>query len=211
MNPFTIIVPYRDRAGHLVHFIRHMRQRFRDPVEILVVEQSPGKGFNRGKLLNIGFLEANPQSLYFAMHDVDMLPVKADYSFPATPTHLATKVSQFRFKMPFPEYFGGVTLFNEGDFRKCNGYSNNFWTWGAEDNEMHDNVLKSGLTITRRSCTFESLHHRPEDRSQHADNCAKWRNIQLNGRDPDDGMCRCKYSVLKTHNFTHYKMITVEI
>jgi len=208
---FTIIVPYRDRAGHLGHFIKHMRQRFRDNVEILIVEQEPGKGFNRAKLLNVGFLEASGMSEYYAMHDVDMLPTKADYSFPVTPTHIATKVSQFRYKMPFAEYFGGVTLFNRPDFLQCNGYSNDFWTWGAEDNEMYDNVLRCGLQITRRQCTFESLHHMPEDRSQHADNCFKWNCIKEYGRGPQDGLSGCKYDVIKVIEFPQYKKITVAI
>jgi len=198
----SIIVPYRDRAGHLSLFIKHMRARFRKE-EILIVEQEQGKPFNRAKLLNIGFL--NTSAKYVAMHDVDMLPFKADYSFPVNPTHIATKCSQFRYKMPFKEYFGGVTLFNREDFIKVNGYSNEFWGWGGEDNEMHDHVIKSGLTISRRKCTFECLHHRESDRTNHLDNVELWKK----GRGEQDGLTHCNYEILKKYNHGDYIKISV--
>lgn len=201
---FSIIVPYRDRERHLSVFIPHMRSRFKN-AEILIIEQADKEPFNRAKLLNIGFL--NSDADYFAMHDVDMLPVKADYSYPVNPTHIATKVSQFRYKMPFPEYFGGVTLFNRNDFLKLNGYSNEFFGWGGEDNEMHDHVLKSGFKIDRRQCTFESLHHRPEDRSNHATNWNKWKQ----GRGEEDGLSHCKYGIVSKITAAHYVKISVII
>lgn len=204
MQTLSIIVPYRNRAKHLSVFAPHMKSRFKD-AEILVVEQADDKLFNRAKLLNIGFL--NTKADYVAMHDVDMLPVKADYSYPVIPTHIATKVSQFRYKMPFPEYFGGVTLFNRKDFIKLNGYSNEFYGWGGEDNEMHDHVLKSGFKIDRRQCTFESLHHRPEDRSNHANNWKKWKE----GRGDEDGLIHCKYEIVNKTDHANYIKLSVRI
>lgn len=207
MTPFSIIVPFRNRWKHLSYFIPHMRAKF-PTMEILIVEQEEGKGFNRAKLLNIGALEASPNSQYYAFHDVDMLPNKADYSYPVNPTHLASRVQQFKYRMPFPEYFGGVTLFNREDFSKCNGYSNNFWTWGGEDNEMYDNVLKAGLKIDRRIGYYESLLHPYEDRSQHEENVRKWKE----GRKEGDGLDSCSYKIRAEHYYeAAYKRILVSI
>lgn len=204
MKTLAIIVPYRDRAAHLSHFIKHMRARFRKE-EILIVEQEPGKPFNRAKLLNIGFLNSGAD--YFAMHDVDMLPFKADYSYCENPTHLASMCSQFRYKMPFPEYFGGVTLFNRQDFIKANGYSNKFFSWGAEDCEMREHILKLGMKIDRRKCTFESLHHKPEDRSLYEENVKLYKQ----GRGADDGLTHCEYEIIKKHNHGDYIKISVRV
>lgn len=201
----SIIVPYRNRVAHLSHFAPHMHRRFKD-AEILVVEQADDKPFNRAKLLNIGFL--NTKADYFAMHDVDMLPIKADYSFPGTPTHIATRVSQFKYRMPFPNYFGGVTLFNREDFVKCNGYSNNFFSWGGEDDEMHDQVLRCGLKISRRLCTFESLHH---TREMNHDLYEKNVNLWKTGRGEEDGLTHCNYEVLKTEHHSNYIKISVSL
>ena len=50
-----IIVPYRDRESHLTKFITGIKSYFKNQkikYEIIIVEQSDDKPFNRGKLLN---------------------------------------------------------------------------------------------------------------------------------------------------------------
>lgn len=203
----AIIVPYRNRAGHLKHFIAHMVPRLHaiNNARIIVVEQADNAPFNRAKLLNVGFLEYHVD--YYIFHDVDMLPTKADYSYPENPTHIATQCSQFRYKMPFPDYFGGVTLFSHHHFAGCGGYSNKFWSWGGEDDEMRNHVKSCGLTIDRRKCTFESLHHKPEDRSMYDLNV----KLLKQGRQADDGIGHCNYKIIKSEKNAHYEKISVDL
>jgi hypothetical protein len=57
----AIVVPYRDREEHLKKFLPAMKKcDFLNDIdyEILIVEQEDGKPFNRGKLLNVGAIEA---------------------------------------------------------------------------------------------------------------------------------------------------------
>ena len=75
----AVIIAYRDRAEHLKIFLHHMHpifQRQQLDYRIFVVEQSPGEEFNRGALMNIGFVEANKIDNYdcFVFHDVDLVP-----------------------------------------------------------------------------------------------------------------------------------------
>ena len=89
----AVIVPYRDRAEHLALFVPYMRQYLAHlPFDIFVVEQTDGKPFNRAKLLNAGFDQVSPRYAYCAFHDVDMLPVNADYSMSPDPMHLAARI-----------------------------------------------------------------------------------------------------------------------
>jgi len=186
----NIIIPYRDRLQHLNKFIPYMQSRFKD-VQIIVVEQSAGKPFNRGKLLNIGFMEYPAD--YYALHDVDMLPVKSDYSTPSCPTLLATKAQQFGYKMPFAEYFGGVVLIGHYDMVKCNGYHNEFWSWGGEDNSFRDRILSVGLEIGSRECIFNSL---PHDRK--IDPVLYPKNVKLMKAGPqlENGISNCEYKII---------------
>lgn len=201
-----IIVPYRDRFQHLCQFVPHMQRRF-PTAEILVVEQLPGKPFNRGKLLNIGFMEF-PTRDYYAFHDVDMLPIQADYSKPERPTHIATKAEQFGFKMPFAEYFGGVTLFTPEDFARSNGYPNNMWGWGGEDDKLRKSVLAAGMEIDSRECTFRSLPHpRKIIAELHQKNIAI---LQQVGPEKD-GLLEIEYKVVATEQCDGYLKITVDI
>jgi hypothetical protein len=128
--------------------------------DILVIEQEEGKLFNRGKLLNIGAKFAfDAGATHIVTHDVDMIPIKADYSIGEC-VHLATKCEQFEYRMPYARYFGGVTMFSKEAFIKANGYSNNYWGWGAEDDDMLLRCEKAGIAVERRLCRYKSLAHR---------------------------------------------------
>lgn len=207
MKQLSFIVPYRDRASHLRQFIPHYRRRFPD-AHIYIIEQGDHKPFNRGKLLNVGFKHFQDTFDYVAFSDVDMLLTKGDYSYPSCPTQLATRVQQFKYKMPFPEYFGGVTLFRKEDFILCGGYSNNMQGWGAEDNLLRDSVLKAGLKIEHRECFYQSLNH-----SRHIDPLLHQKNIEIwnAGMQPNDGLAYCEYKVVDTIEYPEYKKLVVEL
>ena len=39
-------------------------------------------------------------------------------------------------------YFGGITSFSASQFRQINGFPNNFWGWGGEDDELYKRTKK---------------------------------------------------------------------
>jgi len=136
-----LIVPYRNRPSQLIEFKKIIKDYLTTQnveYELIIVEQTPHKTFNRGKLLNIGFNVAKQLNCdYVIFHDVDMLPVNVDYSYSDIPLHLATNfLPKSINRMIFDEYFGGVTLFPVNLFEKINGYSNEYWGWGYEDNDL---------------------------------------------------------------------------
>lgn len=206
----AFLVPFRNRWGHLREFVPHYRRRF-PKAPIYIIEQAGDEPFNRAKLFNVGFLELNNTFDYFAAHDVDMLVNKGgDYSYCENPTQLATHAEQFGYKMPFPEYFGGVTLFNNKDFVTLNGYSNNFWGHGGEDNEMYYNVLNKGLKISYRDCRYHSLYHPRSSDNPSGFDAAKMEQAKQ-PRKPDDGLSHCKYEVVGIEQFRDYTQLKVKI
>lgn len=134
-----VIVPYRDRYEQLGVFTNSIKSELDKqniPYEIIIVEQDDAKQFNRGMLLNIGFKYAKKLGCkYVVLHDVDMLPIKVDYSYSDVPVHMATDFQPKRDKI-FDEYFGGVTMFPVRDFQLIDGYSNKYWDWGYEDTDL---------------------------------------------------------------------------
>ena len=132
-----VIVPYRKRPGHLRKFRQSIESYLKgQDYELIVVEQADDLPFNRGKLLNIGFEYAvRKQCDYVVFHDIDMLPKDVDYSYSDVPIHLATGFSNSDREI-FDTYFGGVTLFPIDLFKKVNGYSNEYWGWGFEDDDL---------------------------------------------------------------------------
>jgi hypothetical protein len=138
-----IIVPYRERESHLKKFTDAIKLYFKEnkiDYELIIVEQIDDKPFNRGKLLNIGFIKAKELLCnYVVFHDIDMLPLEVDYSYSAVPLHLATNFELEYDKsknLIFDDYFGGVTMFSVETFEKVNGYSNQYWGWGFEDDDL---------------------------------------------------------------------------
>lgn len=143
MAKLAVIVPYRNREEHLLAFKKSITKYLKKQkidFEIIIVEQDNAKLFNRGMLLNIGFKYAKEMGCnYVVFHDVDMLPVYVDYSYSDKPLQMATNFIKEHGEKPrtiFDEYFGGVTMFSIKDFEKIDGYSNKYWGWGYEDNDL---------------------------------------------------------------------------
>lgn len=126
---------------------------------ILIVEQEAGKPFNRAKLLNVGFSYTNGSYDYYCFHDIDMLPINSDYGYCPNPTHLAAEAEQFNWKLPYNGYFGGVTIFDKESFEKINGYANEYWGWGGEDDDVFNRCVFSSVQMSRKPCRFSSLSH----------------------------------------------------
>jgi len=75
----AVIIPFRDRQSHLrtlLTVLHPMLQRQMLQYTIFVVEQKEPAVFNRGSLMNVGFIEARSFADFdcFIFHDVDMLP-----------------------------------------------------------------------------------------------------------------------------------------
>jgi len=150
MHKLGIIVPYRNRSEQLAVFRKEINDYLKIDFELIIVEQSDKKEFNRGKLLNIGFLEADKLGCdYVIFHDIDMLPIDADYSYVDKPTHLITKVDlpEGVSRTLFDEYFGGVTAFPINLFKQVNGYSNEYFGWGFEDDDLLLRCLENHIDL----------------------------------------------------------------
>lgn len=201
MERLTVVVPYRNREEHLKEFVPFMEKVLDEekiPYQILIVEQADSKPFNRAKLLNVGYKESESESEYFAFHDVDMLPLDSDYSFPEGPTHLASEVEQFNWGLPYDGYFGGVTLFDKESFVKINGYSNEYWGWGAEDDDVLHRCIIKDIETYRKECKYKSLsHERNIDREPYLKNVSRLQNFQSQNDPSDqiasDGISSIKY------------------
>jgi hypothetical protein len=200
-HKLAVVIPYRDRLQHLMSFLPSTTTYLRNANidhEFYIVEQENGKPFNRGKLLNIGFLLAEPTCDYVVFHDVDMIPIEADYSWTDTPIHMATECSQFDYKLPYETYFGGVTMFNCQDFRKTNGYHNEYWGWGAEDDDLRARCEVAGLQCNRRRGRYMSLQHkRVIKQEEYAKNIEELREFSEQ-KMKINGLSNMTYSLIET-------------
>lgn len=132
---------------------------------IFIIEQISDGLFNRAALMNVGFVEALKLNEWdcFIFHDIDLIPMDGRnlYTCPDQPRHMSVAVDTMGFKyvttmmkmienrirngslinllnfrLPYSSIFGGVSAMTVKQFRTVNGFSNAFWGWGGEDDDM---------------------------------------------------------------------------
>ena len=148
-----ICIPYRNRKEHLERLTSVLGEylnRCGIDHKFYVGHQVDDKLFNRGAMKNIAAEYAfNDGCDYIAWHDVDMIPheIDCDYSYPEeTPIHIATKLSKYNYGLGYDQYFGGVVLFTKEQVERTNGYSNEYWDWGQEDDDLFWRCYFEGYT-----------------------------------------------------------------
>jgi hypothetical protein len=146
-----VCVPYRNREAHLKEFIPTIGDYLKKngiPYHIYFAHQKDDKLFNRGVMKNIAAEHAFKDGCdYIVWHDIDMIPEKddCDYSYPTEhPVHIAVKISQSNYKLKYQEYFGGAVLFTKEHVERTNGYSNDYWDWGMEDDDLFWRCVNEG-------------------------------------------------------------------
>eukprot|EP00112_Aurelia_sp_Birch-Aquarium-sp1_P021908 Seg60.4 transcript_id=Seg60.4/GoldUCD/mRNA.D3Y31 product="Beta-1 4-N-acetylgalactosaminyltransferase bre-4" protein_id=Seg60.4/GoldUCD/D3Y31 len=165
----AVVIPYRNRETHLGMFLRHMHKLLKTQMikyRIFVIEQDDDHEFNRGKLLNVGFKEALKKHQFscFVFHDIDLLPEDSrnDYACPGSPRHMSVAIDKFNYELIYDELFGGIEMFRREDFDQVNGFSNSFWGWGAEDDNLYYRIKTNGMNLSRPSMVtgrYKMLKH----------------------------------------------------
>ena len=141
-----ICIPYRNRKEHIENLIPYLSKYLNEKGinhAFYVGHQIDDRLFNRGAMKNIAAHYAFEDGCdYIAWHDVDMLALDkdgliCDYSYPdKSPIHIATRLSKYNYGLGYDQYFGGVVLFTKEQAYQTNGYSNDYWDWGQEDDDL---------------------------------------------------------------------------
>nr|XP_039252302.1 beta-1,4-galactosyltransferase 4-like isoform X1 [Styela clava] len=160
----AFIIPFRNRETHLRLVVGHLipvlqRQNIR--FAFFIVTQNGNEYFNKGRLMNTGFEFAsevgkarNQAFDCYIFHDVDLFVEHDSLLYRCGGgkeiDHLAPRIDKFKY-VPYccGMTVGGVIGFTEEQYRTVNGYSNKYWGWGAEDDDMADRLELHDLGIRR--------------------------------------------------------------
>uniref|UniRef100_UPI0037E9A256 beta-1,4-galactosyltransferase 3 isoform X1 n=1 Tax=Semicossyphus pulcher TaxID=241346 RepID=UPI0037E9A256 len=221
----AIVVPYRNRQTHLRALLYHLHpflQRQQIHYSIYIVQQVGsrwGNGtFNRAKLLNVGVREAlrdEDWSCIF-LHDVDLLPENDHNTYTCHkqfPTHLSVAMDKFRYRLPYPQYFGGVSAVTPDQYMKMNGFPNQYWGWGGEDDDIAARVRLSGMKIMRPPVAighYKMIKHKGDrGNEQNPRRFDLLKRTRLNWR--SDGLNSLNYELLSKELEPLYTNLTVNI
>ena len=222
----TIIVPYRDRAANLrellpamhAYFLRDGDPRLLPLPQISVVEQCDDSLFNKGALCNVGFLLHRETLDYVCIHDVDCVPLNADYSYTDRPARLIEQGT--RNKENLEVAFGAVVALSKADFERCNGFSNAYVGWGLEDTDLLLRIVRLGMTLEARPGVFRALPHAPAERDSdgnirrevHA-NLDRWRR-RFDSSEAfwkDDGLSTLRFTLIESTTLSPASADTLEV
>ena len=153
-----VVVPFRDRYEDLAVFGPKLNEFLSYQAidyEIVVVNQLLNAQFNRGKLLNVGFLENESNFDYFIFHDVDIYPLVSDklknatseeeFGFQGIPNYKYDP-APWSIVKPGQRSAGTIFKISKEAYRKVNGHTNCLWGWGYEDNDLYYRIT-SGANL----------------------------------------------------------------
>ncbi|XP_057290059.1 beta-1,4-N-acetylgalactosaminyltransferase bre-4-like [Hydractinia symbiolongicarpus] len=217
----AIVIPFRDREEHLAILLRQLHPiLYRNNLHyrIFVIEQSDNYTFNRAKLMNVGYQEAGKYFPYscFVFHDVDLIPEndRINYACKHSPMHLSVGIDKFRYILTYPELFGGIEMFLSQDFKRINGFSNSFWNWGAEDDNLYRRCKKHNLTIHRQSIQIARYtmlkHHDNRDNAPPHDVRTSFLRNSLNYF-VQDGLGNLQYDLIDRIEHSLFTLIKVDL
>ncbi|NXY48983.1 B4GT1 galactosyltransferase, partial [Ceuthmochares aereus] len=220
LQKVAIIIPFRNREEHLKYWLYYLHpilQRQQLDYGIYVINQDGEEEFNRAKLLNIGFAEALKEYDYdcFVFSDVDLIPMddRNTYKCYSQPRHLSVSMDKFGFRLPYNQYFGGVSALSKEQFTKINGFPNNYWGWGGEDDDIYNRLVFKGMGISRPDAVIgkcrmirHSRDRKNEPNPERFDRIARTRETMSS-----DGLNSLSYKVLRTEKYPLYTKITVDI
>ncbi|XP_063614069.1 beta-1,4-galactosyltransferase 4-like [Penaeus indicus] len=207
----AVIVPYRNREVMVGPFLNHMHpflQRQLLNYTIFIVEQSRDMEFNRAKLLNIGYVLSQDFGPYdcYAFHDIDCVPEddRNLYNCADQPRHLGVGMEKFTYKIPYDTFYGCACLMTGWQMEKVNGWSNRYFGWGGEDDNMWRRIKAEKMKVWRVSdhlATYATLKH-----EQATLNPRRMNILQSSERDYKvDGLNSLQFTLL---NSTHRKLYT---
>ncbi|XP_028409000.1 beta-1,4-galactosyltransferase 1-like isoform X2 [Dendronephthya gigantea] len=219
LSKVAIIIPYRNRYQQLKIFLRHLHPILKRQLldyRIIVVEQNGDTPFNRAMLFNIGYKEALKLHDFqcFVFHDVDLIPEddRNSYGCPSRPRHLSVAVDTLHYRLPYATIFGGVSSLTKEQFEKINGFSNKFWGWGGEDDDLYKRITAVGYSLSRPNIvigryTMLQIGHK----SAKKDDRRHEKLETSEDRMSRDGLNTLKYDVIKTEEHQLHTQFTVNV
>lgn len=157
-----IVIPFRDDPEHnrqrqLDQLLNYLDENLdKERLDYRVAVQTDSQKFNRGRLLNEAIVMYNNFD-YYILHDADLIPdtelLEHYYDYPESPIHLGYRGQRWSETEAGSnkKFIGGVLSINKYDFYLVNGFPNDFWGWGGEDDALSQRLTSNKIIIKQPS------------------------------------------------------------
>uniref|UniRef100_A0A8D0GEF5 Beta-1,4-galactosyltransferase n=1 Tax=Sphenodon punctatus TaxID=8508 RepID=A0A8D0GEF5_SPHPU len=115
--------------------------------------------------------------------------------------------------LPYAGYFGGVSGLSKAQFLKINGFPNEYWGWGGEDDDIFNRITLNGMKVSRPDVRLGRYRMIKHERDRHNEpnpqRFTKIQNTKLTMK--RDGISSLQYRLLEVSRRSMYTNITVDI
>lgn len=223
------MVPFREQGGHkrtdeLATILNDLLTRSNgtavaqgSELYIFVAEQSAQGSFNRGALLNVAFDRARHhfagQPFTAVTQDCDLIPeddmfkwyfVKGD-----GPLHLTSYI--------YCPSLGGVAVYSNDQYLTMNGYTNEMWGWGGEDDDAMDRWMAGPsreVIVPAGGERFKNLggsFDNNRDKKHYDQSMQVWKVDNAEQEWVENGFSNLKYDLLETLPKTNARIEHVKV
>lgn len=223
MHRYVIALPYRRRSNSL----RIVRERLPAFLRnqsciadflLLLIEQEDGKPFNFAKLGNVGYTIGKSHfgstiADRFINHPVDGIPLSGDYTIPDDSSVMMCEAGDPSKLGYHNSYYAKAHAFHAAVFEKINGYSNEYWGWGYDDDDLFARLRSQQVLIwgTYIEYEFFMAHHlKPSAKnldiqdgvSRYDENYQIFSQTQQNPDIWKSGLSNLSYKILEQENLS---------
>ncbi|KAF8569457.1 hypothetical protein P879_06568 [Paragonimus westermani] len=223
VSSVAIVIPIRNRwhqVPALLHTLIPLLRKQRVCYRIFLIEQADQGPFNRAKLFNVGFMEAADRFEFRCVifHDVDLVPINdlnpygCDEQTDKYVVHLGVGLDVRKFRLNYRSLIGGVLKMSNAHFVEVNGYSNLYWDWGQEDDDMEKRLTAKRIPYVHMNSSiarYMTMCHTKQPRRNIHLHLRLLRTSRL--RIASDGLTSLKYSVLLVNESAVFTHILVDI
>ncbi|KAI4810235.1 hypothetical protein KUCAC02_019076, partial [Chaenocephalus aceratus] len=108
---------------------------------------------------------------------------------------------------------GGVSGLSKKQFLKINGFPNEYWGWGGEDDDIYNRITLNGMKVSRPDVRIGRYRMIKHERDKHNEpNPQRFNKIQnTKNTMKKDGISSLTYRVIQFKRYALYTNISVEI
>jgi hypothetical protein len=174
--------------------------------KIMICEQNDDERFNRGKLLNIAFLESEKlfdfpdPNKYFHMNTDYLFDLKR--SFPLAILNLNNGVIDLH--RPIPGVLGAACVFDPDSYKIINGFPNDLLGWGGDDWAIYNRLIRKQVQIFYpRNLSNSGFIIENNDDKKITDQSNNFKNMELSKRNDieTNGLTTCIYKINNNGEF----------
>jgi beta-1,4-galactosyltransferase 1 len=201
----AVIFPYRDqeiqnRSEHLKKTLEYYDKLNLPNIDFYVIEQGNDKKFNRGILMNAGhdlIKKSGKNYVNEIHHDIDVQPDSTLMKYFYSKDVIACK------KAFYDHFFGTLSVMPVNIMDKVNGYSNSFWGWGVEDDNLSSRLRHHGIKVYNADPRITKLTELPHKNAWELNIVNPDRHI-IDDKDKAEGyvsgLADLKYTIIATEN-----------